>query len=178
MYPQSKPITATDALRNPQRPKPQVRRQGSVGMGGGMSGGVKPMGGSPYPPAPRPMQPQRPQGVPAGTQLTMQPQPRPTQPTAVPYQPTTAVDALRPPQQDMAPNIAQQQAMIESKVSQIQTMDQFNAAMTQANQLAMSGDPNAQMVIAALIKRFQSLQSTATPQPYTPNPSTTNQSQY
>lgn len=207
MLQQSKPVTAVDALRPPQKPK-SVMRQGAVsptygsvgrGIGSSVGGGVQPMAGSPYPPAPepRPMQPQRFSGVPSGTQVNM---PAQQQPNVI--RPATAFDALasgsvRPvgsgdpnidySQRGQLPNqsyqndqinTAQKQAMIESKVATIQTMDQFNAAMTQASQLAMNGDPNAQMIIAALIKRFQSLQSIATPQPITPVQALSNQAQY
>lgn len=189
MYPQSKPTTAADALRNPQRPRPipQVRRQGSVGMGGGMTGGVKPMGGSPYPPAPRPMQPQRPQGVPAGTQLSMQ-QPQPQSPirpgtSITPYQPTTAIDALKGNLDTSWANAGQGEIgnlnpKMVNEVSAIPTVDlqrMLEMFYTSPNWV---NNPMSGAYIDLIKRRMASLQGTATPQPYTPNPNINNQSQY
>lgn len=179
MYPQ-RPTTAADALRNPQRPKPMVQRQGAV-MGGGMGGGVKPMGGSPYPPAPRPMQPQRPRGVPPpswskdplnappsqtssfdinGRPVQQQPQ----------VKPATAFDAIKPIDtigginmnggnpQDILKGIA------NAPESSIQML------MRVAQEKIMAGDPNAQEYMLALIQRRNALRNTGVPQPYTPLP--------
>jgi len=191
MYPQSKPATAADALRNPQRrPVQQVRRQGSVGMGGGMGGGVKPMGGSPYPPAPqapRPMQPQRPQGVPMPTANSSfdpsgRPIVQPQKPSVVPYTQPTAIDALKNSLDTSWANAGQSDIgslnpKMVNEVSAIPTTDlprMLEMLYTSPNWV---NNPMAGSYIDMIKRRMASLQGTAVPQPYTPNPNLTNQSQ-
>lgn len=196
MYPQSKPATAADALRNPQRrPVQQVRRQGSVGMGGGMGGGVKPMGGSPYPPAPpapRPMQPQRPQVAPMPTaNSSFDPSGRPIAP-----RPVTAIDALKGQAdfnlKSVSPNlgisdkpmsgidlnrISAERDMVLRSISNATGAD-IQQMMMDVQRRLLAGDPNAEMYMQELIKRRSMLGGIqVTPQPYTPNPNLTNQSQ-